>query len=89
MAKPAPARRSRDLTRLLGKEDKAKGRSHPDETDGIIPRSFRYIWQQMMTRREKMYLKGSFLEIYNEQIVDLLSEDRKYLQCRWNSESVG
>lgn len=41
-----------------------------------------------MTRREKVYVKASFLEIYNEQIVDLLSDDGRNLPCRWNQESV-
>lgn len=87
-ARQDQGRHLRELIRLLGKEDKQRGRIQPDDSDGIIPRSFRYIWQQIMTRREKVYVKASFLEIYNEQIVDLLSDDGRNLPCRWNQESV-
>lgn len=41
-----------------------------DETEGIIPRAVRYLWQTMAVRSENFYVKSSFMEIYNEQIHD-------------------
>ena len=81
-------RLSREVISLMGKENKNRNRLLPDETDGLIPRSFRYIWQHIMNKKEKVFLKASFLEIYNEQITDLLSDKQKFLHCRWNVESV-
>jgi kinesin family protein 12 len=37
-----------------------------DETEGIIPRGIRYLWQAMAQREEQFYVKASFTEIYNE-----------------------
>lgn len=37
-----------------------------DETEGIIPRATRYLWQAMAQRQEQFYVKASFTEIYNE-----------------------
>lgn len=88
MDKLAQEKHLRFIIRLLGREDKLKNRILPDDTDGIIPRSFRFIWQQLMVKHEKVYIKGSFLEIYNEQIIDLLSHTGKCLNCRWNQETV-
>lgn len=35
-------------------------------------------------RQEKFYVKASFLEIYNEQLRDLLNPSSGVLHCRWN-----
>ena len=88
MGKLAQARHLREFIRLLGKEERLKDRIIPEETDGIIPRSFRYIWQKIMSLQERIYIKASFLEIYNEQIIDLLCDKTKPLNCRYNSDSV-
>lgn len=37
-----------------------------DDTEGIIPRAVRYLWQAMAQREEQFYVKASFTEIYNE-----------------------
>ena len=74
---------------MTGKEDKLMFDNSANGSDGIIPRSFRYIWQAIERRREKFYVKTSFLEIYNEQIYDLLSEKRATLSCRLDSSNVG
>jgi len=50
-----------------------------DNNDGIIPRSVDYMWSQMTSRREQFYVKASFLEIYKEQIQDLLNPARGIL----------
>jgi excinuclease UvrABC helicase subunit UvrB len=54
----------------LGKQDYVS-----NETDGIIPRSISYMWQNMTRRKEQYYVKAAFLEIYNEQIKDLLKSN--------------
>ena len=59
-----------------------------DDTEGIIPRSFRYLWQTMIQREEQFYVKASFMEIYNEQIRDLLNPSGGILHCRWNIKNV-
>ena len=54
---------------MAGIEDKiGKEGWVSDDNDGLIPRSVRYMWQQMTLRPEKFYVKASFLEIYNEQL---------------------
>ena len=59
-----------------------------DETEGIIPRGFRYLWQSMVNRHEQFYVKASYMEIYNEQIRDLLNPSFGILQARWNVKNV-
>jgi kinesin family protein 11 len=51
---------------------------------GIIPRTVYEIFKEVEQRREKssVEVRASFIEIYNEQIIDLLSDahlkDPKY-----------
>ena len=47
----------------------------------------RYLWQQMAQRQEKFYVKASFLEIYNEQLNDLLEPSSENLHYRWNVQN--
>lgn len=42
-----------------------------NEQQGLIPRVIYYIFEQLGTRTD-VTLKVSYLEIYNEQIIDLL-----------------
>jgi len=55
-----------------------------DETEGLIPRGFRYLWQSMVKRQEQFYVKASYMEIYNEQLRDLLNPSSGILHTRWN-----
>jgi hypothetical protein len=73
---------------MSGVEDKL-GREGwvSDENDGLFPRSVRYMWEKMTMRQEQFYVKASFLEIYNEQLRDLLNPSSGILHCRWNSKS--
>src|SRR5690242_14430396 len=53
-------------------------------TDGIIPRSLQYLFDQTQAQEAaqpglKYTIKASYLEIYNEQIFDLLNPDGKTL----------
>ena len=53
---------------------------------GILPKSINYIWSAVRTKQQKFYIKVSFLEIYNEQINDLLSPTNSNLQIRWDQK---
>ncbi|XP_063825970.1 kinesin-like protein KIF12 [Ostrinia nubilalis] len=57
---------------------------------GLVVRSFVYLFQLIQERPECHFiLKASFLEIYNEKVIDLLNPGsaRKPLQVRWSKES--
>lgn len=72
-----------------GQEEKlARDTYVADDTEGIIPRAVQYLWQTMTQRPEKFYVKSSFMEIYNEQIRDLLNPGSGVLHCRWNIKNV-
>ncbi|CAD8071215.1 unnamed protein product [Paramecium sonneborni] len=58
-----------------------------DDSEGIIPRATRYLWQIMAQRAEQFYVKASFTEIYNEQLRDLLNPASGILHCRWNLQN--
>jgi kinesin family protein 12 len=45
------------------------------------------MWQQMTLRKEQFYVKSSFLEIYNEQLRDLLNPESGVLHARWNAKN--
>jgi kinesin family protein 3/17 len=51
----------------------------PEELQGLLPRSFRHIFASVDTSSHniKYLVRGSFLEIYNEDIRDLLSKNPK------------
>eukprot|EP00697_Spironema_sp_BW2_P012623 gnl/Spiro4/29223_TR14293_c0_g1_i1.p1 gnl/Spiro4/29223_TR14293_c0_g1~~gnl/Spiro4/29223_TR14293_c0_g1_i1.p1 ORF type:complete len:657 (+),score=-29.84 gnl/Spiro4/29223_TR14293_c0_g1_i1:112-1971(+) len=55
-----------------------------DDTEGIIPRAFRYMWSNMIKRQDQFYVKASFMEIYNEQVRDILNPVSGILHTRWN-----
>ncbi|XP_045772629.1 kinesin-like protein KIF12 [Maniola jurtina] len=57
---------------------------------GLVVRSFVYLYQLIRDRPDCHYiLKASFLEIYNEKVIDLLNPGsaRKPQQVRWSKES--
>ena len=63
-----------------GKTFTMEGVPDPPELRGIIPNTFRHIFQNisMNKTKEKQFLvRASYLEIYNEQIRDLLAKDPK------------
>ncbi|XP_059622637.1 kinesin-like protein KIF12 [Phlebotomus argentipes] len=67
----------------------------PDPTDerhGLIFRAFVYLFQLLRERKDTNFvLKASFLEIYNEKVIDLLNPGsaRKPLAVRWSKKSRG
>jgi len=63
-----------------GKSHTMTGPEHaPDELQGLLPRSFKHIFAfiDTMSHNTKYLVRGSFLEIYNEDIHDLLSKSPK------------
>nr|XP_023026540.1 kinesin-like protein KIF12 isoform X2 [Leptinotarsa decemlineata] len=59
---------------------------------GLIFRSFVYLFQKLQEQPELHFiLKASFLEIYNEKVIDLLNPGsaRKPLAVRWSKKARG
>ncbi|KAJ8607170.1 hypothetical protein CTAYLR_007347 [Chrysophaeum taylorii] len=73
-----------------GKTFTMEGASEPPELRGIIPNAFQHIFDRVAVAEEtKQFLvRGSYLEIYNEEIRDLLAKDPKNrLELKENLES--
>ena len=70
---------------IMGRDDSINEKIlSNDKYSGIMPKSINYIWSTVGSRQEKYYIKVSFLEIYNEQINDLLNIGNNNLQIRWD-----
>ena len=67
-----------------GKTHTMEGKESPPELNGIIPRTFNHIFQSINAQGQNLqYLvRASFLELYNEEIRDLLSKGAKKLDIR-------
>ncbi|XP_033246405.1 kinesin-like protein KIF12 isoform X2 [Drosophila miranda] len=78
---------------LTGPPDLFVGKPNPkDPRHGLIFRSFVYLFQLIKNRKDVNYvLKASFMEIYNERVIDLLNPGsaRKPLAVRWSKKSGG
>lgn len=54
------------------------GNPKSSELKGIIPRTFSHVISVIESTKDKKFLiRVSYIEIYNEEIRDLLSEDVK------------
>ncbi|BFG03874.1 kinesin-like protein KIF12 [Drosophila madeirensis] len=78
---------------LTGPPDLFVGKPNPkDPRHGLIFRAFVYLFQLIKNRKDVNYvLKASFMEIYNERVIDLLNPGsaRKPLAVRWSKKSGG
>jgi hypothetical protein len=72
---------------IMGRDDSINEQLlNNDQYTGLIPKTVKYIWNTVSSRNEKIFIKASFLEIYNEQINDLLNPKNNNLQVRWNQK---
>ncbi|XP_033747893.1 kinesin-like protein KIF12 isoform X3 [Pecten maximus] len=71
---------------MTGPPQQFEGGKHPPEDMvGIMQRSFEYLVQMLQQNGGNKTLRASYLEIYNEQVVDLLNPvRRRNLQVRWS-----
>jgi len=61
-----------------GKSHTMQGDAEPPEMRGIIPNSFEHVFNAIKADQTKEFLvRASYLEIYNEEIRDLLGKDSK------------
>ena len=79
--------------RILGPEEGLRDYSKEGHSSqGLILRSVRYLFQKMIKNTNSSvdyYINASFIEIYNEQIIDLLSNKKhQNLNFRYNKEDV-
>ncbi|XP_076434848.1 kinesin-like protein KIF12 [Babylonia areolata] len=52
---------------------------------GLIQRSFKHLYRQIKEQGGGKIVRASYLEIYNEQVIDLLNHShRRYLSVRWS-----
>lgn len=62
-----------------GKTHTMEGKAEPPELRGITPRAFEQIFYGIEQHPDSQFLiRGSFLEIYNEEIFDLLGKHAKH-----------
>ncbi|XP_023215681.1 kinesin-like protein KIF12 isoform X2 [Centruroides sculpturatus] len=58
-----------------------------EKVQGVVQMAFDYLFEQVELRRELNYIvQASYLEVYKEQVFDLLNPSAKGLTVRWSKE---
>ncbi|MEW5308736.1 MAG: hypothetical protein WDW38_000672 [Sanguina aurantia] len=74
-----------------GKSHTMEGKEEPASLRGIIPNTFHYVFDQIASKaaNSEFLVRASYLEIYNEDIRDLLSKDiSRKLELKENAEKA-
>lgn len=65
-----------------------EGKEEPPHLRGIIPRTFDHVFKSIQGTTKKQFLvRVSYLELYNEEIRDLLAKQPKKLEIREKPDS--
>jgi kinesin family protein 12 len=56
------------------------------ENVGLVPRSLDYIFALKSCTEPITLIKASYYEIYNEQVIDLMGDQKKNLACRYSPQ---
>ncbi|KAG1673900.1 Kinesin-like protein KIF12 [Nymphon striatum] len=58
------------------------------KSPGLVQRTFAYLYRQLTKKQDNQFVvHASYLEIYNETVIDLLNPCKsKHLQIRWSKE---
>lgn len=75
-----------------GKTHTMEGANEPIELRGIIPNTFGHIFDHIAVNSsenspDKFLIRASYVEVYNEEVLDLLSSNRKGLELKESPES--
>ncbi|OQR99117.1 kinesin [Thraustotheca clavata] len=66
-----------------GKTHTIQGSLSPhDENAGIIPRCVNYIFEKLQATKSEYSVRVSYLQLYNEELIDLLGENKKGKQLK-------
>ncbi|RHY56979.1 hypothetical protein DYB38_006458 [Aphanomyces astaci] len=70
-------------------KERTTSQDFDDPSDGLIPRSIRYLFQSVAIKSPDttFSMKASYCEIYNEQAYDLLNAASGALNVRWNDRN--
>ncbi|RHY77196.1 hypothetical protein DYB34_008138 [Aphanomyces astaci] len=70
-------------------KERTTSQDYDDPSDGLIPRSIRYLFQSVAIKSPDttFSMKASYCEIYNEQAYDLLNAASGALNVRWNDRN--
>ncbi|EJK76654.1 hypothetical protein THAOC_01574 [Thalassiosira oceanica] len=79
-----------------GKTHTMEGAKEPKEMQGVMPRAFSHVFDSVALGEapgsdespDKFLIRASYIEIYNEEVMDLLSGKRQGLDLKESTEGV-
>lgn len=72
-----------------GKKESDKSNKTKKKIVGVIQLSFAYLFEQIKLKKDKgvyYVVTASYLEVYNEHVLDLLNPSPKTLNVRWSKD---